>query len=607
MADRLFTLGAALPSYLTPLAWALDRLTALSRIQDVYDTASGDPLPRPFMASVLDALEISYRVANHDIARIPRTGPLLVVANHPFGAVEGLLISSLLTSVRPDVKVMANYLLSLIPQLKDLFIPVDPFGSKDAVSKNLQPIRQAMRWLGGGKALVMFPAGEVSHFDLRSRGVADVRWNDLVAKLAVRCKATVLPIYIPGGNGPLFHAAGLIHPRLRTALLPRAMLRQSGQTLELRIGSPIPWRKLAEIGSDREITTYLRRRTYMLHHRNPQPPAETPHAAASAAGPSAAAHQPIVAPVARADLAREVADLPPSQLLVNGEGLQAWGARSFQIPSILREIGRLREVTFRATGEGTGLPIDLDDFDEDYVHLFLWNPQKLEIAGAYRLGQADTILRQKGPGGLYTHTLFDYPARLIENLGPSLELGRSFVRLEYQRAHQPLLMLWKAIGRFVVENPRYRMLIGPVSISNSYQSVSQQLMVQFLTLNHRAHDHAPLVKPRSPFRQRRVKGIDPRTFGQLLRDHEDVSDLVADVEPDNKGIPVLLRQYLKLGAQVAAVNVDKSFGDCVDALIVIDLARTDRKLLDRYLTRDGAGSFLSYHARLDQTKLAGVA
>jgi putative hemolysin len=261
----------------------------------------------------------------------------------------------------------------------------------------------------------------------------------------------------------------------------------------------------------------------------------------------------------------------------------------------VREIGRLREITFRAAGEGSGKTIDLDQFDSHYLHLFVWNQAKRELVGAYRLGQTDRILAERGVAGLYTYELFDYRRDLLDRLGPSLEMGRSFVRAEYQRSYTPLLLLWKGIGRYIVANPHYRNLLGPVSISGAYQSASVRLMVQFLQLHHGDAAGQKMVSARTPFAPGPIRGWNDRELMSLAKDEDDLSELVADLEVDQKGVPVLIRQYIKLGAKFLSFNLDRSFGDCVDGLIIVDLINTDRKTLERYMGKDGLASFRRFH------------
>ena len=597
------------------LAGPLEWLLSVDQLNETYTRCHGGAGGLDaFLARVLDALHVRYRVAPADLARIPRSGPVVVVANHPFGALDGIVLAAVLRSVRPDVKVMANYLLGRIPDLRDLFVLVDPFGGNGAAASNLGPMRQSLRWVKGGGLLAAFPAGEVAHLRLRDRQVTDPAWTGQIARIVRRTEAPVLPIYFDGRNGPLFQVLGMIHPRLRTAMLPRELYNKQNGVVELRVGSVIPFKRMNEIIGDAELTDYLRKRTFLLRQRGePAPDAKrrgltlwrkAPGTAPSRpAGPTTptgagAAPEPIIDPVAPELLEADVNALAKSQVLVEHDGNVVLTARAGQIRNVLREIGRLREATFRPVGEGTGRAIDLDTFDYDYVHMFIWNPVRREVVGAYRLGQTDVLVAAKGRQGLYTSTLFNYTQALLDRMGPALEMGRSFVRAEYQRSYGPLLMLWKGIGHYCVANPRYRCLFGPVSISNSYRSVSKQLMVQFLRMRHAAQrpGEPGLVEPRHPFRARPLAGWDDAATRALLSDSDEVSALVADMEPDHKGLPVLVRQYLKLGAKFHAFNVDPDFSDSLDGLIEVDLAKTEGRVLERYMTPQGYARFMAHHS-----------
>jgi putative hemolysin len=564
-----------------------ERVLGLTGCQKLYAEARGLDPEEDFSARVLRLLEIDPQVQTADLGRIPAKGAAIVVANHPFGAVEGLILAALLRRARPDVKFLANYLLRRFPEMRDLVIPVDPFGGPGAARRNLGPTLESLRWLKQGGLLVIFPAGEVSHWSLRRREIMDPPWNSSLARLVRASGAPVLPIFFPGRNGLLFQLAGLIHPRLRTALLPRELLNKRHRPLSLRIGTLIPAARLNAFEGDRDLVEYLRFRTYMLG--NGMKTARPRKAGTAAADPISAARPP-------ASLAEEVALLPGRQLLAGSGDLQVWMAEAPQIPGLLQEIGRQREIAFRLAGEGTGRSLDLDRFDGHYLHLFLWNRSKREVAGAYRCGRSDEIMERCGVEGLYTSTLFRFSAELLERIGPSLELGRSFVRPEYQKSYAPLLLLWKGIGRFLVLHPRYRTLFGPVSITRDYTDFSRQLMAESLWRSLLVPELARLVRPRFPLDMKpvRIRGCDRRTATAALGDIEEVSALVANLEADHKGIPVLLRHYLNLGGRLLSFNVDPDFGEVLDGLILVDLLRTERKTLERYMTREGAEAFLAY-------------
>ena len=566
---------------------ALERLLGLPDLNDLYAGTwrrDGGAFPE----AALTRLRVSIDAGESGLARVPASGPLVVVANHPFGGVDGLALYALLRRVRPDVRLLGNYLLHRVPELRDTVIPVDPFGGADAIRGSVRGLKAARRWVEAGGCLAVFPAGEVSHLQLGAAAVTDPPWSASIARLARRAGAALLPIHFAGANGPLFQLAGLVHPRLRTALLPRELLRRQATTLRVRVGRVVPASRLAAM-DDATAIALLRARTYVLGGDRRSRP--RPGLAADRPGRFLRA---IAAPVADHRLEREVASLAASCWL-GGQGAFRVGlATAAEIPLLLDEIGRLREITFRAAGEGTGKTRDLDAFDAHYRHLFVWHTGDRALAGAYRLGLTDEILAGRGPGGLYTQTLFRCDRRLLERLSPAIELGRSFVRAEYQRDYAPLLLLWKGIGRFVVAHPRYRRLFGPVTISQDYSSVSKHLLMAFLEANRRLPDLARLVAPRHPppRARRRDEGV---VAGRTAIDLDEADALVADIEADGRGLPVLLRQYLKLNARLLGWNVDRRFGRALDGLMLVDLVDVPRALLARYLGKDGAATFLAAH------------
>ncbi|MEO0649871.1 MAG: GNAT family N-acyltransferase, partial [Planctomycetota bacterium] len=239
--------------------------------------------------------------------------------------------------------------------------------------------------------------------------------------------------------------------------------------------------------------------------------------------------------------------------------------------------------------------IDLDRYDASYRHLVVWNEAKQEIVGAYRMIGTDEALDTAGVDGLYTYTLFRYEEQTLRDLGPSLELGRSFVRAEYQKSFGPLLLLWRAIGAFVCANPRYRFLFGAVSITAEYQPLSQALMIQYLRSNSRHDELAESIVSRHPVASRTTAEGARWTAGLQGRDLRELSDLIAEIEGDQRGVPTLLKEYLKLGGRVLDFNVDPDFNDVLDGLIVVDVATADPRVLGRYFTREGVAMLRRYH------------
>ena len=655
-ADSTVARKTLFPSFNPILA----KLLSLDKVRDIYE-ATREPDGTNIFHRILRKMNVACSVSDSDIARVPATGACVVVANHPFGILDGILLGALLLRVRSDLKILTNYMLTGVPGLDEYCIPLDPFGGKkqSALSdqrsatstatatlergrtevlseteigcSNQRGLRGAKEWLHRGGMLLIFPAGEVAHLNPKqwAKGVTDPEWNTTAFRLARLTGASALPVFIDGRNSAAFQLMGCVHPRLRTASLAKEFVRKQGAEVEVRIGNKLPAGGLQlpaasasgpahSAAGDRKPTAstgteFLRWKTYLLANRaakgraNASKPAPEEHKTAQTPRSQAAklplipflsAPEALADAVPRAQLEREIALLPSPACLDNSEEYGVYCAHAAEIPHILREIGRLRELSFRAEGEGTGKSVDLDRYDDYYTHLFVWNKPQKEIVGAYRLARTVDIRRKFGVNGLYTNTLFRFKDDFFDLLGPAIELGRSFVRPEYQRQYAPLLLLWKAIGRYVALNPAFPVLFGAVSISNSYAPASRTLMYQFFQAQFATHPLAAMVQPRRPFRSARLKHWDISAFNRLVRDPAELSGSISEFEFDGKGIPVLLKQYLKMGGEVLAFNVDGRFSDTLDGLIVVDLRKSDRKAQQKYLGSEGATRFIDYHREL---------
>jgi putative hemolysin len=460
-----------------------ESMLLLQQLNDIYNNIFKKNETNLFLKDVLNNLNIRYSLSEEDRMRIPIQGPAIVVANHPFGAIEGIILADILRSRRPDVKIMANHLLKCIPELRELLIFVDPFGTRDALKGNVKPLKEAIRWVRNGGMLGIFPAGEVSHLRLPRTEIADPEWTNTIAGIIRKIGAAVIPVYFDGTNSALFQMAGLVHRRLRTVLLPRELLNKSNKDIQVYIGNPVSFERLSAFQTDSDVLSYLRFRTYALRHRR-----EKIFIIKGGSMLSKSDEKMAIVPTSVMVNSRlitlEVQGLNQNHVLIENDDFAVYHARAHEIPNLLQEIGRLREITFRQIGEGTGKTIDLDRFDLYYNHLFLWNRKKLEVVGAYRLGDVNAIVRRYGENGLYTSTLFHYRSAFLQQINNALELGRSFIRLEYQRLHSSLFLLWKGIGHFVAMHPQHKTLFGPVTISNCYNTLSRQLMVSYLKTNN---------------------------------------------------------------------------------------------------------------------------
>lgn len=593
-AERLVDLRGSIESSVGRALFRLvelpvERALALNEINRLYRASrtlvDGE---EPYFTAALNTLDVGYKLTADEWQRIPATGPVILVANHPFGALEGLVLGDIATRVRQDVRLLGNHLLQEIAEIRPWLISVDVFGGDGAPGQNVGALKAAVRWLKAGGVLATFPAGAVSHLQIRDGQVSDPPWSPHVAALARRTGATVVPVFFEGRNSNLFQVAGLLHPVLRTALLPSEMLKRRRSTLAVRLGRPIGPDKLARYADDGTLTDYLRFKTYALKRReSPVRPRFRPQPLAITAGAD-----PLIPPISARLLEGEMARVAPVGRLASAGDLEVVIAGAAEIPAVLREIGRLRELTFRAVSEGTGRACDLDAFDQHYLHLVMWNRAKAEVVGAYRIGQVDKLLQEHGPTGLYTSSLFKFRAGFLERLGMALELGRSFVRAEYQRKPTSLALLWRGIGEYLVRHPHYKTLFGPVSISRDYQSLSRRIMVDFLEKQRRDEVFSPLVRAKNPPRDRLLPD-ERRALQALAKDADDLSALVEEIEEDNKGMPVLLRHYLRLNARILSFNVDPEFGHCLDGLILVDLRNTDSKMLKRVMGEEGLAFYNS--------------
>ena len=573
-----------------------EKFVPVEKVRELYRRVQRSP--EGFgLENLLAEMQVELRVDAADAARIPSKGPVVVVANHPFGMLDGALLAVLLARVRPDVKVMTNYLLRDVPELAQHCIFVDPFESVDApradrIQTNRRALWEALIWLRNGGMLAAFPAGEVSQWQFPQGPIADPGWNDTTVRLIRRTGATALPVYFCGRNSVSFHLFGMIHPRLRTAFLLQEFLQQAGRTVEVRVGSEILYDSVAGISDDRGAIEYLRWRTYLLARRSRT---EKSWSEAVRSKIDEKVQEPVAPAEPAQALAEELRRLAGDRCLVENAELAVYLVKAQETPRMLQELGRLREVTFREAGEGTGKQRDRDRFDNYYWHVLLWHKTRQELVGAYRAGNTAEILDKHGVNGLYTSTLFRYHVRVFEKLGPALELGRSFIRPEYQRQYAPLLLLWKGIARLLATQAKIPVLFGAVSISNDYSKASREMIYRFFEARMREDELAGMIEPRRPFRPAGLRPWDCHAMFAALRELEDLSQPIADVETDGKGLPILLRQYAKIGGKMLAFNVDRKFSNVLDGLVMVDLRKTEPGVLERYMGREGATEFRRHH------------
>ena len=572
-------------AWLRPLAEAPLRLVehalGLAEIAAIVSRVEHGVRTKSLADRIVAETGITTQMSDEDRARIPRTGAGIVCCNHPFGGADSVALLTTLLSIRPDVKFLANSMLERIPFLAPNLIFVDPFGGRDAARRNASALRQAIEWLRGGHLIAAFPAGEVSAVRWGQWTPTDPPWSTIPARLALQSRAKLIPAWIEGANGRLFQAAGLVHPRLRTALIPREFVARQGCAVELRIGRPIPTEG-TDLDSE-SLTRLVRGRAELL--RRSAPVARAVRALGPVAEPAATREQ----------LAAEIDALPSDRLLYRDGAHAVYAVAARDIPLGLLEIGRLREIVFRAVGEGSGKPRDLDAFDDTYWHIVVWNAERLEIVGAYRAGIVREVAAKRGVDGLYTSTLFRFSPDLLPKLDDAVELGRAIVAPDYQRQALPLSQLWRGIAVFMFRRGLMRMF-GPVSISNEYASQSKELMMEFLERHRLDRELSGRVSARNPPARRAVGGFTEREASRLTRDLPEVERMIEEIERGQRAVPVLLRHYLRLNAHVLGFNVDQDFGDAIDALMIVDLRDIDDRIIRHYAGDAGTALVAAWRA-----------
>ena len=552
---------------LAGLSKTLMSILKINRLNDLYEQVR-DRSDEHFIDAVFSELELSYSIDEKELERLPANGPAIVVANHPFGGIDGLLLIKTLLKRRTDIRVMANFLLTKIEPINEYFLPVNPFENMQDMRSSVAGIRAGRKHLEEGGVLGIFPAGEVSTFNWRTRRVTDRLWQNGVLRFIKNSKVPVVPVYFEGNNSTMFHLLGMMNPLLRTARLPSELFNKRDKHIRVRIGRPISVEEQAEFEDISEYGRFIRAKTYLMGKHLEVRKFFRPPALLSKK------QKPVEEGRDEKEMTAEIDKLREGgHLLFNFKELEVYCTTPDTIPAVLHEIGRQREITFRKIGEGTGKSIDVDEFDLNYRHLFIWDSANKKIAGAYRMGMGRDIMARFGKDGLYLNTLFRIDDHFDPILGQSIELGRSFLTQEYQLKPYSLFLLWKGILYFLLKNPQYRYLIGPVSISGEFSKLSKYLIVHFIKKYHFDHELAEHVKPRKEYRPKlSPSDLDLEIIEKSTQDDlKKLDKIIEEVEAGNFRIPALLKKYLSQNAKIIAFNIDPHFNNSLDGLVLLDL------------------------------------
>lgn len=548
--------------------WVLMRLTRMSSINRVYNKFKHLPGPE-FLDAVLDYYEIDFEIPEEDFRRLPKEGPYITISNHPLGGIDGVLLLKLLLEKRSDYKIIANFLLQRIDPLKPFILPVNPFENRKDAQSSIMGFKRAMAHLQEGHPLGIFPAGEVSTYR-DGRLIVDKPWEEAALKLVRKAEVPVVPIYFHARNSRLFYRLSHIHEIFRTAKLPSELSTQRNRSIKVRIGQPIPVQAQQEQETLEEFTELLRRKTYILAN-----PYERERLIDQLPGTIKIPKAPrrIASAVRTEVIEGEIEKLREKDCrLLQSKNYEVFLAQKKDMPFILQEIGRQREMTFRAIGEGTNKSIDLDRFDDYYHHLFLWDDTEKQIVGAYRMGLGADIFREYGIDGFYLQELFRFEPELYPMMRRSIEMGRAYIVGEYQQKPMPLFLLWKGIVHTTLRHPEHKYLIGGVSISNQFSNFSKSLMIEFMKSNYWDPYVAQYIRPKKEFKVKLNDADKEFVFDETRADLNKFDKLIEEVEPGSLRLPVLIKKYIKQNARVVAFNVDPLFNNAVDGLMYIKIS-----------------------------------
>lgn len=557
-------------------------LLRFDKLNRIYDQI-GDKKGLDFIDELIKILRINFLYDVEELQkRVPKTGPVVVVSNHPFGGLESILLIKILSQVRSDLKIMSTQLLQKIDPISEFFLEEDTFQKKNGLNSGTD---QATAHLENGGILCLFPAGDVSQFDAY-RVLSDTQWQYATLKFIKQQKVPVVPIHFQGNNSRLYYLMGHILPSLKNMKLPTEILYQHKKPVKIRIGNPILVLEQDKFSDIYQYGRYLRAKTYLLcskievkrffnYSLKRQQRIE-----------------PVAEPVPHEKIMDELQNLSSDFLLFRMKNYTVYCAPSNRIPNVLLEIGRLREITFRQVGEGTNRSIDLDEFDLYYNQMFIWDNETEMIAGAYRIGKGADILHQYGVRGFYIQSLFKIKDDLQDMLNQTMELGRSFVVKEYQRKPMPLFLLWKGILYFTLKNPEYRYLMGPVSVSDDYSTSSKEMIIKFIMAHHFDWKLAKSITSRNSYKFKTEYQNLSIIMQTMDNDINSLDKFIGDVDELNSGLPVLLKKYIKLNAKIIGFNVDPKFNNCLDGLIVLDLCDVPENTIESFSKEANDGSIL---------------
>jgi len=559
------------------IASAMMRITKITKVNELYDKLK-DKVGKDFFDSFVRERDLKYIVFEEDLAKIPKTGPFILVSNHPLGAIDGILMAKILTEIRPDFKVMGNFLLEKIKPMEPFVISVNPFENRKNLRNSATGMRETLKHLENGGCVGIFPAGEVSNKNNEFNEILDKAWEKPALKLIKMAKVPVIPMYFHAKNSAMFYHLAKLHPDLQTLLLPSEMMAKREKPIRIRIGKQVSVKALDEHDNIEEMGEFLQKKIYILksYYEKRKSIAEQLNL------PNLKLNFPItkeenvvqniIDETPQEDLLADIENLSKGEkMLFRNGNYEVYFAKYSEIPSIMREIGRQRELTFRKIGEGSNLPFDLDQYDEYYHHLFLWDSAAKKLVGAYRMALGSEVMKKHGIQGFYTSSLFEFDQELQPFFRKVIEMGRAYISTEYQQKPLPLFLLWRGIVHVCLRNPEHKFLMGGVSISDKFSEFSKSLMIEFMRSHYYDSAVAQYIHPKNEFKVK-LKDRDKHLFfDEVESDLNKLDKIIDDLEPQMR-LPVLIKKYIKQNAKVISFNVDPTFNDAIDGLMYIRIS-----------------------------------
>jgi putative hemolysin len=553
----------------TFFGWLLMKVLRISTLNKIYNK-NKHLSDLEFFDALLDDLQIQFEIPEEDLKRIPKDGAFITISNHPLGGIDGILLLKLLVKKRPDYRIIANFLLHRIEPMKPYIMPVNPFEDRKDAKSSMTGVKEALMHLRDNRPLGIFPAGEVSTYK-DGKLMVDKPWEEGAIKLIKKANVPIIPIYFHAKNSRLFYILSKFNDTLRTAKLPSELLSQKQRVIKVRVGKPISIKDQDQYENIEDFHEFIRKKTYMLANPFEKESKSISDAASALKLPKEP--KKIVSQRSEDKMIKEVAFLRENgDRMMESKNYEVFFATAQKIPNILHEIGRLREITFREVGEGTNKSIDLDDFDQDYHHLFLWDSLNNKMVGAYRMGLGVDIYKKYGIEGFYVQTLFRFEPEMYNMMSKTIDIGRAFIVKEYQQKPMPLFFLWKGIVHVTLRYPEHEYLTGGVSISNQFSNFSKSLMIEFMKSHYYDPYIAQYIHPKKEYKVKLKDADREFVFDATQADLNKFDRVIDELEPGNLRMPVLIKKYIKQNAKLVAFNVDPKFNNAIDGLIFLKIS-----------------------------------